>query len=69
MAGRASALFGLISLSIGAGTMFLLGAVDDGTARPMAVLLACGAAGTVLAYSSLMRPLVPARGSGGGGKS
>ncbi len=35
MAGRASALFGLISLSIGAGTMFLLGAVDDGTARPI----------------------------------
>ena len=65
MAGRASALFGLISLTIGAATMFALGAADDGTARPMAVLLACGGGGAVVAYLVLMRPLVPARGGGG----
>jgi len=65
MAGRAGALFGLISLTIGAATMFALGAADDGTARPMAVLLACGGGGAVVAYLVLMRPLVPARGGGG----
>jgi DHA1 family bicyclomycin/chloramphenicol resistance-like MFS transporter len=57
MAGRAGALFGLINLSIGAATMFALGALDDGTARPMAVALGFGAGLALLAYVFLMRPL------------
>lgn len=57
MAGRAGALFGLINLSIGAATMFALGALDDGTARPMAVALGFGGGLALLAYVFLMRPL------------
>jgi len=57
MAGRAGALFGLISLTVGAGAMFLLGALDDGTARPMAAALGFGGGLAALAYLFLMRPL------------
>jgi DHA1 family bicyclomycin/chloramphenicol resistance-like MFS transporter len=57
MAGRAGALFGLISLTIGAATMFALGALDDGTARPMAAALGFGGGLASLAYLFLMRPL------------
>jgi DHA1 family bicyclomycin/chloramphenicol resistance-like MFS transporter len=60
MAGRAGALYGLINLSIGAVTMFILGFVDDGTARPMAAALALGGFWAVAAYGVLMRPMDPA---------
>lgn len=57
MAGRAGALYGLISLTIGAGTMFLLGALDDGSARPMAAALGFGGGLAAMAYVVLLRPL------------
>ncbi|MEE2760859.1 MAG: MFS transporter [Pseudomonadota bacterium] len=65
MAGRASALYGFSTLTIGAGTLFLLGALDDGTARPMAVALALGGGGAVLTYIWLLRPLPVISGEGG----
>ena len=38
-AGSASALLGTLQFLLGAAAAFLVGAIDDGTARPMAVLI------------------------------
>ncbi|MAF50154.1 MAG: hypothetical protein CMM10_18010, partial [Rhodospirillaceae bacterium] len=59
MAGRAGALYGLISLAVGAATLFILGAVDDGTPVPMAVALAFGGVWVVVTYTALIHPLRP----------
>ena len=65
MTGRASALFGFVSLAIGASTLFLLGALDDGSARPMAVAVVMGGGAVVLTYIWLLRPLPVISGEGG----
>lgn len=48
-AGSASALMGTMQFCLAALSGLLVGALSDGTARPMAALLLLGAAGTVLA--------------------
>ena len=48
-AGSASALMGTMQFCLAAASGVLVGALTDGTARPMAVLMVLGAAGTVAA--------------------
>jgi DHA1 family bicyclomycin/chloramphenicol resistance-like MFS transporter len=48
-AGGASALLGTIQFCLGAGSSMLVGAFSDGTARPMALLMFCGAVGATIA--------------------
>jgi DHA1 family bicyclomycin/chloramphenicol resistance-like MFS transporter len=56
VAGRASAVIGTLQFGVGAVTGSLVGLLHDGTARPMALLIAaCGAAG-LLAWWGLARP-------------
>jgi DHA1 family bicyclomycin/chloramphenicol resistance-like MFS transporter len=56
VAGSASAVIGTLQFGVGAVTGSLVGLLHDGTARPMALLIAaCGAAG-LLAWWGLARP-------------
>lgn len=56
-AGSASALMGTMQFCLGAVSGLLVGVANDGTARPMALLMALGAAGAAIA--DLSRPSRP----------
>lgn len=49
-AGSASALLGTLQFSLGASAAFAVGALDDGTARPLAGMMVVGALGAKLAF-------------------
>jgi DHA1 family bicyclomycin/chloramphenicol resistance-like MFS transporter len=48
-AGTATALMGTLQFLLGAASGLLVGLLDDGTARPMALLMLAGAVGAVIA--------------------
>jgi DHA1 family bicyclomycin/chloramphenicol resistance-like MFS transporter len=53
VAGSASALLGTLQFSLGAVAGALTGVLHDGTALPMAIVVACGSVGGFLAYRML----------------
>ncbi len=53
-AGSASALLGTLQYALGASAAFAVGALDDGTARPLAGMMVVGALGAKLAFT--LRP-------------
>ena len=53
-AGSASALLGTLQFTLGASAAFAVGALDDGTARPLAGMMVVGALGAKLAFT--LRP-------------
>lgn len=59
-AGSASALMGTVQFALAACAGVLVGVLDDGTARPMAVLMLLGALGTLAADRLRPRPAIPA---------
>lgn len=60
-AGTATALMGTLQFMLGAVSGLLVGVFEDGTARPMAVLMLAGAIGSLVA--DLLRPAYPGRSS------
>ena len=58
-AGSASALIGTIQFGLAACAGVMVGALTDGTPRPMAAMLLAGAVGAVLA--DRLRPRLPVR--------